>query len=385
MPILNRERLVAWPRIALAVTVLITGWWLATGPGAYDRGGKPLGGDFVTFHAAGRLVLEGRAADVFRLSALHAMEQTSLGGPVERLAWHYPPPALLAVTPLGALPLLPALLLATALSLLLYAGVLSRVDRGPVFTGLALAFPGLFQVLVQGQNGCVTLALLGGGAMLVDRRPLMGGALLALLVYKPHFLPVAALALLAGRRWRALAGLVLGSGAAVGASLALLGPAPWRAFVNNLPFAHRVLFEGGVPWGKMPTTAAMALGLGAPPAVAMATQGVVALAAAAAVARVWWIDAPLALRGASLALGALLVPHFAFDYDLVVLALPLAWLGVEAARGGWRRGEVAAVVLGWTLPVSGTVVGLVTGVNPAALGLAWLMALVVRRAGLSPR
>ncbi|MCB9793431.1 MAG: DUF2029 domain-containing protein [Alphaproteobacteria bacterium] len=363
----------------MALYLLIGGWWLLTGPGLLDRAGKPLGGDFVTFYAASEMVLRGEAAAVFDLPTLHAVEQAVIGAPIERFAWHYPPVALLGVAPLALLPFGLALALTTLLSLALYVGTLRRIDRGPVVMGLALAFPGLFQNLLHGQNGCVSAALIGLGLLEVDRRPLLGGALLGLMVYKPHLAPALVVALLAGRRWAALGAMATSALTACGLSLLALGQAPWAAFVDNLPFAQAVLYQGGVPWEKMPTVSAMLLLLGLPELpVRVAQLGVSALAALG-VAWLWARDARPALRCAGAAFAALLATPFAFEYDLVILAVPMAWLGVVGQETGWRRGEVPLLALAWVLPIAAPGVAGLTGLQLGPLVLAALLLLTLQR------
>jgi hypothetical protein len=42
---------------------------------------------------------------------------------------------------------------------------------------------------------------------------------------------------------------------------------------------------------------------------------------------------------------------FMLEYDLVILAVPMAWLLGEALRDGFRRGERAALVAAYLAPV----------------------------------
>ncbi|MCB9761096.1 MAG: DUF2029 domain-containing protein [Alphaproteobacteria bacterium] len=378
--LLDRERLTVYPRIFAALYLLIGGGWLLSGPGLLDRGGKPLGGDFITFYAASELVLSGAPDAVFDLERLHAVEQAVIGVPIDRFAWHYPPTALLLVAPLAALPFVAALGIVTLVSLAIYVATLRGVDKGPLLLGLALAFPGLFQNLIHGQNGCLSLALLGGGLLLLERRPGVAGVLLGLLSMKPHLTPMVGLALLAGRQWRALGAMAATALGLAGVSAAALGPAPWQAFVDNLPFAQAVLYEGGVAWEKMPTASAAALLLGAPPVAAKAAQAVVTLGAAGAVAWLWARPCPHDLRAAGLTLAVLLATPFAFEYDLAILAFPLALLGVAGARAGWQRGDVAALIAGYALPFLAPALAGLTRLQVGPLVLAALLACALRRA-----
>ena len=82
---------------------------------------------------------------------------------------------------------------------------LSRTGSGDARPGALLAAPAVFINAVGGQNGTWTAALFGGGLSLLERRPLLAGGLLGLLIYKPQLALLIPVALLAGRHWRAFA------------------------------------------------------------------------------------------------------------------------------------------------------------------------------------
>ncbi|MCB9795827.1 MAG: DUF2029 domain-containing protein [Alphaproteobacteria bacterium] len=357
-----RERLRVYPRIFVLLYVLIGGWWVLTGPGLQDRGGNPVGGDFVTFYAAGSLVAEGRAPEAYDVDAIHASENRAIGAEMNVYAWHYPPTALLAVRPLAALPFGVALGGWLALSLGLFLAVVRRLD--PRATWIALAFPGLFQCLIHGQNGCLTMALVGGGLLLLEERPWAAGLVLGLLSYKPHLLPVLGVALLAGRQWRALVAMGVSVALPAAVSFLVLGEPTWRAFVDNIPFALSVVDHAGAQWWtKMPSTAAALRLLGVAPAGASAAQGAVTVGTLLAVGWLWWTDAPRPLRYAAAALGALLATPYVFHYDLVMLALVGLWYAAWRPPERWSRGEVAVMALAWAAPVLTLIVARGTGVQ----------------------
>jgi hypothetical protein len=89
--------------------------------------------------------------------------------------------------------------------------------------------------LVTSQTGFAPTQCCGGGALLLDARPWLGGACLGCPVLKPHMAMCMPVALLAGGRWRTMAGAPAGGGALILASLAAFGIGPWRAFVAALP------------------------------------------------------------------------------------------------------------------------------------------------------
>lgn len=379
--ILDRERLTNYPRIFLALYVTIGGWWVFSGPGLLDRSGTPVGADFVTFYAASVLGQRGEAVGAWDLARITEVERAVVGAEIPTYAFHYPPTFLLALLPLATLPYLGALAAWWAGTTAAFAAMARRIAPHPITLGLALAFPGFFQNIVQGQNGGFTAALLGGGLVLLDARPALGGALLGLLTYKPHLAPLVGVALLAGRRWRALAGFVGTAAVFAAASLAVFGIDPWRAFLANAPLAVRALeTEGALPWTRMPTVQVAALLLGAPAALARGAQVVSTLAAVGAVAVAWGRGASAVTRAVTLACAALLATPFAFDYDLAVLAVPIAFLARDGARDGFRAGEVPLLVAAWVAPLAAPAIASGTNVSLTPVLLVLLVAAGFRRA-----
>jgi hypothetical protein len=80
-----------------------------------------------------------------------------------------------------------------------------------------------------------------------------------------------------------------------------------------------------------------------------------------------------------------LATPFVFDYDLVLLALPIAWLAAIGLREGFLPWEKFGLALAWLLPLfSRTIAGLLhLPLAPAILAL--LMILFLRRVPGSPR
>jgi len=89
-------------------------------------------------------------------------------------------------------------------------------------------------------------------------------------------------------------------------------------------------------------------------ALAYGAQAAVTVAAAFMLLRALWQRPPGARSGrAEVAAIAACVPFcspFMLEYDLIVLAVPMAWLLGEALRDGFRRGEFAALVAAYLAP-----------------------------------
>jgi hypothetical protein len=120
---------------------------------------------------------------------------------------------LLLITPLALMAHVPALLVWLAAGW--YAFSLAHcVWRCRTKARCCSRWPrrAVFINAVGGQNNTWTAALFGGGLSLLERRPLLAGGLLGLLIYKPQFGLLIPVALLAGRHWRASKGVAVSLG-----------------------------------------------------------------------------------------------------------------------------------------------------------------------------
>lgn len=314
-----------------------------------------VGGDFCVFYAASSLVLKGKGPDVFDSRKLTGeIEKIVGGGEFADYRWHYPPTFLLLLAPLSIMPYFSALLLWLVPPLMVYLLLLGRIAPHKLTPLLLLTFPGTLLNFISGQNGFLSAILLGGGLLVLDRRPLTGGMLLGLASYKPHLAILIPLALAAGRRWRALLGVFLAGAGLILLSLTLLGPEVWRLFFSNIAHTTAFLQEASETvlgrLQKMPTLFSAVRLMGGSNSLAWMLQGLLMLAVAAGVFWVWQRETPAPYRNAVLILSCLLFPPFIFYYDLAILALPLAWLTWEGLSREWQVGEQNLLVLGWAAP-----------------------------------
>jgi hypothetical protein len=232
--------------------------------------------------------------------------------------------------------------------------------------------------ITAGQNGCLTAALIGGTLGLLARRPALAGVCLGLLTYKPQFGLLFPLALIANRNWTTLA-----TAAATAISLAVVswlvfGTATWQAFVHWMPITSQtVLGEGRADWSRLQSVFGLVRAHGGSQQLAWAAQAAVTFAIAIGVVWLWHGRAPFDLKAAALASGALLATPYLYMYDLVVLAVAVAFLLRFALQRGWLANEVlglsAAAVLILSFPYVRTQVGL--------MAVLIVLLLVVQRAG----
>ena len=328
--------LFAYPCIIYGCYLIIAG--LLTKPGLTDLMGKPLGVDFVAFYSASKLALNGDPAGIYSISKLHVIEKTVVGADIGIWAWNYPPTFLVMALPLALFPYGISFVLWSFPALYGYLWMMRRMAPHPLTPWLFLAFPPAVNNLFYGQNGFFSTLLLGGGLLLMDHRPFIGGLLFGLLSYKPQLAILIPVALLAGRNWRAFFGAAVSSMSLILISLIVFGFSTWKAFLDNIPFATNLLNCDNF-WDKMPTIFAATRQIGADLVVAEVIQIAVSLIATVIVAWIWWKGASLTLRGSSLILATFLTTPYAFVYDLSLIAIPFAWLGWEEISKGRRQGQ----------------------------------------------
>ena len=150
--------------------------------GTVDAFGRPLGTDFSVFWNAGQLANAGHPVSAWSPGLLNAAARATHGPGVPASAWLYPPVFLFVASALARLPYLPALLSWQLLSLLLAAAILSAVLKDRRALLVAIASPLSTLVLDHGQNAFMTMALLGFGLLLLDRKPWLAGICLGALV-----------------------------------------------------------------------------------------------------------------------------------------------------------------------------------------------------------
>jgi hypothetical protein len=384
---LDRGRALAWARIlailgALAVLALVVDTRGGTAP---DSWGRPLATDFSSFWTAGGLALSGAPEAAWDPAAHAAAQRRSFpaqaGYAADYYAFFYPPPFLLLCLPLALLPYGLAAALWLALTTAAYLATMrAMLPRSWPAALVALAFPAVLLNAEHGQNGALSAALLGVAALQLDRRPRLAGLCLGLLCVKPQLALLVVPALLAAGRVRALAWAALAAGGASLAAWLALGGAAWRGFLANSALARSVLEGGLVGYPKMASGFAAARLLGAGPIAAYAVQAVLAAAALAAVLLVARRRPGAGPEIAALAAAACLATPFLLDYDLMVLAVPLAWMATPIAQGGCRPWEKLVTAAAFVLPLLARPLAVQAGVPVAPLVVAGLLVVVVRRA-----
>jgi hypothetical protein len=377
---LTPRRLIAYPRIFLPVYALLAIGWVMMSVDLVDPKGKPLGYDFITFWAASLLALAGDAAAAYDVQRIFAAEQAAVPASQTLFLWHYPPMFHLVVLPLALLPYLVSYGVFMLTTLSACAAVVRKLAPRKETLWLLLAAPATFINLFHGQNGFLTAMLFGLGALLLTKRPFLAGLVLGLMVYKPQLGVLVPLALICGRQWTALGAATTSAVLFTGISTAVIGVEAWEAFVRNLPLVREVLETGALPWAKIPSLFISLRVIGVPQTIAYALHIVLALTTVATVAYVWWRQVSARLGVAVVVVGATLVPPYLFDYDLAILAVPLAILAMDGVGRGWRPYEREVLVAAWLTPLVAPILSEATHIPLASIALVAMFAVSVRRA-----
>ena len=338
--------------VCLLVSIALIAGLLVTAQGTLDLRGRPLGTDFSQVWTAGTMVWDGRAAAVWDWPSHFAVQQQfHRSMTVDLYGWHYPPPFLLIAAALATMPYLVALMVWQAATLAPFVWLArSYLQRKDAWL-FVLAAPVTLICVTHGHNGFLTALLLGGGLLLLDRRPLLAGLLLGCLVYKPQFALVIPLLLLVTGQWRAILGAAISSLALIALTLAIWGWPVWQAFLDSLPLTREVVIEQGrTGWQKImsPFSAVRSWGVGIP--AAYVVQGLFSVGAIALTLWLAWKARPT-LRNAAVSAAVLISTPYVLDYDFVVLMLGVGFLWKDGEEHGWGPWEKSLLGLVWIAPL----------------------------------
>jgi alpha-1,2-mannosyltransferase len=331
---------------AFAGSAMLVLLWVG-GTRTLDQFGKPIGSDFAAFWSAGRIadtIDPARAWDQQWLNAsiraTHGVEYAT--------AWIYPPVFLFVAAPLGAMPYLPALFAWQLFSFGVLALILRAILKSRHDTLVALASPLTPLVLANGQNSFLTIALLGAGLLLLERRSKLAGALLGGLIYKPPIAVMVGPLLLLTRNWPALLVAAVGGAALVLLSATLWGLESWSAFIGAVDFARLYMEQGAVGFHKSASLFSATRAWGASVPFSYAAQ---AVGLALALLLIWRCsDASPNTRAAAVCAAAALSTPYLLDYDIAVIGLGAAFLYAEARSETFLRYERSALAFIWVAP-----------------------------------
>lgn len=343
---------------------------------SYLKAMTPTGSDFLAFWGAGHVTVTGDPAAAYDL-AVQERVQTGTGAN-GFFVFVNPPPFLFVTTPFGALPYPLAWLAWVAVGYAAWAWAAIRAF--PKLWPIVLVFPGALIAAGHAQNGFVTGALLVAAIALVDRRPVLSGVLIGVLIVKPHLALLLPFWLLAGRRWTTIAAA---AGSGVGLLLlswAVFGTATMLAYTTSWDASAQIMNHGDDAFHLRMATLYGQLRLILPATPALVANALLALCMVWLVMRSWRTFGNDGVATGALALAATaLASPYLFNYDLPFLVLPIAWLVQQGLRHGFAPYEKLLLVALFLAPYATRAAALPLGVNLMPLAAAVLLWLVWQR------
>ncbi|WP_271569693.1 glycosyltransferase family 87 protein [Bradyrhizobium sp. CCBAU 11386] len=348
---------------AMAIATLF-GWGILIStlvhPGWIGLNHIALGTDWMVFYGAVRSMLAGNLALVIDGDAFTAYLNQSfaswLTAPLEFRPWFYPPSflvLLLPVAPLGFVGSYVAFQAATA-GFLAWA-LRNRADQPqltPYIIAAVLVSPAASLNLADGQCAFLVAALLVAGVRLLGPRPLLGGAILGLLSFKPQFFLLVPLALVGLRQYRSLCAAACSAFALAVASAMIFGVELWLWWIpqafNNLVSPDAKWLGYGRIWGHSVWACAVLLGLPERLASMLQLAAILASAAATFVAFRSSLSTDNKLI-VLLAATVLAAPHSGpYDATLLVVAVAL-WLAASIDAPRFRDWLIGLGI--WMVPL----------------------------------
>jgi arabinofuranan 3-O-arabinosyltransferase len=352
-------------------TAYLSHWWI------FDHDGLGIPVDFVNVWAAGRLVLDGHPALAYDWDIQKKIEVAVLGQDfIGNFAWHYPPPFLFVASLLARFSYATAFISWALVSLIPYLVVIRAIVGRSLGWMLALCVPMLLNNVLVGQNGFLTAALIGGTLYLIPVRPVLAGICLGLLSYKPQYGLLFPLVLIAASQWTVFFSAGVTAVLMAFISWLAFGTESWQAFFHWMPmFSQAFLVEGKAPWWKLQSVFAMIRYFGGGEQLAWVFQWIMSATVAVVLTLMWRSRISYSLKAAALATGALLITPYLFLYDMMVLAIPVAFLVRIGLRNGFRRYELPALGCAAILILSFIFFGMPVGLFATLI----IAGLIVRR------
>ncbi len=260
--LLNRRRLLNYPRLILAGIALALALNVLLGQGWLGMSGQVIGTDFVTLYSAGVLYRQ----DIHHLYDFAAQGQVQqeliYPTPLPGINFFtYPPHAAWLYSLLALVPFTWAFVLWTALTLLFIALAVYWLQRFLTPARLIDAGLGYWQLVVValsffpfvegfqvGQNHGLTFLLVTGMVVFsVSGRWWAAGAMAALLIYKPHFVLGFLIVWLVWQKYRALASFTVVAAVVVASVVLSHGIAPYLAYLAVVPQLLEFPYQAGYP------------------------------------------------------------------------------------------------------------------------------------------
>ena len=316
----------------------------------FFEGGLWYGGqttDFAAFHIVAQRIWLGDLDLTYQFASFTKMQIAAAGGTTGVMPWTYPPQFDLLLAPFALLPGWAAYFVFTAVTLAAYLMTLRAIAGSNFALVLVVFFPAIAITIAGGQNGLLTATLIGLVCINAERRPVLAGIALGVMVIKPHLAIAAGIYMLLTRRWPAA---LTAAAVVVASSLVctlVFGPQIWIAWLGGIREAASYLEEGRYQLFRMISAYAALYQAGFPAAGAfwgqMAMAGLALVAVALAVTRG---PSPRFALGV-VPVASVMISPYAYDYDLPIMGIGLALLLPDLASlaGPRERGAIYGLIL----------------------------------------
>lgn len=338
--------------------------------------------DFSNLWAGGRLAAEGLVSHLFDVSQYRMDLRRVLSPHIQGQEWSYPPSILLLGYPLSQLPILPAYLLWTAGTGLLFLLSL-RLLQLPWLACVVVALsPAALVNVALGQNGALTAGLLIAGLSLSSKRPILAGAIFGVLTIKPQIGILVPFCLIASRNDRCFLAAAATAAALFTITGLLFGFDPWMLFWSETRPLMTAILEAPYPQdyqGNAVSVFIMGRWLGLKVGASYLFQLFFSVLAVSAAIWLWSRDDLMdpALRVCTTALLTTIATPYGYTYDTLAVSATVVLLFLK-----YRWPNMALLAIGWVYaPLNQSIPFSVGILVPGALALALLFHVKRRRGG----
>lgn len=335
-----------WWLLPAALVATLYGWAELVStfihPGSIGLNHIAPGTDWMVFYGAVRSALAGHLPLVMNgddfTAYLNRAFADWLSAPLQFRPWFYPPSFLVLLLPFAPLGLVGSYV---AFQLVTGGFLAAALDKGGLdaaasryLIAAVLISPAASNNMLDGQCAFLVAGLMVAGVRLIAARPVLAGAVLGLLSFKPQFFLLVPFALVALDQWRSLIAAAASALLLALVSALIFGVDLWIWWVPqaiaNLTSPDPKWVEYGRIWGHSVWACAVLLGL--PPRLASLLQ--LAALAGGAIATFVAFRSSLSTdrKLAVLLAGAVLAAPHSGPYDAVLLVVAVGLLLAGEAR-----------------------------------------------------
>lgn len=379
--VFTKARLTVYPSLVFLLSLFLLFCIYRAQQIEISEGTILLGIDFSMFYSACSLTLATPAGNPYDIDAvLDGMKRLYHTNPLPYIGFFYPPIFLLLLYPLCFLPYPLAIFIWDAGMLLFYLYIIYQIapHRNTLF--IALGFPGVFFNLLWSQTGFL-VAGLWGCFLLTRHSAWRNGLVLSLLTLKPYFAILPYLLSFFYKRWRVLRWAIFFLILNVGLTIFVFGKDIWLLFfaglVKTKELALITLWDS-ITGIRVSLQDSLRL-VGVSYEIAVLIQVLVAMGIL--LLNIWAAKHSTARMNAVIMTGSvLLITPYAMQYDLMLLALPLALYGWDVyVTQNLLWGETVLLIILWLLPVINRIVINFSGIQIVPFYLLVFFGFSIRR------